>query len=130
MVSCNDQSCCSAQAEKTGTFDLTGDDNWIALRNKPSLTFVRFTASWCAPCKKIEPTFLTCGAAHCDLNFITIDVDKFDEIAASCGALAIPMFLAIRKGEVVGRLSSKNNEELVEFVEKTITSIEPDKKKQ
>ena len=129
MVSCNAPSCCNSQLEKTGTFDLTADDNWIALRNKPNLTFVRFTASWCAPCKKIEPTFLSCGAAHSDLNFITIDVDQFDEIAVSCGALAIPMFLALRKGEVLGRLNCKSNDDLIDFVEKTIISIAPDEKK-
>lgn len=130
LVSCNATSCCKPQIEKSGIFDLTADDNWNILRNKPSLTFVRFTASWCAPCKKIEPTFLFCGAAHSDLNFISIDVDKFDEIAASHGALAIPMFVAIRKGEVLGRLQSKNSDDLIDFVEKTIITSSSNKKEQ
>jgi thioredoxin 1 len=129
LVSCDANSCCSLKAQKSGIFELTANDNWNALRNKPDLTFVRFTASWCAPCKKIEPAFLACGAAHSDLNFITIDVDKFDEIAASYGAVAIPMFLAIRKGEVLGKLKSNKNNELIDFVERTVTSTALTEKK-
>ena len=76
-------SCCGGKQEKSGTFTLTEDDDWSTIANGSNLIFVRFTASWCGPCKTIEPTFLKLGAQNPDIAFVSIDVDKFDEIAAS-----------------------------------------------
>jgi thiol-disulfide isomerase/thioredoxin len=115
----SEPTCCNVKQAKRGTFNLTDSDDWSALSSSTDLTFIRFTASWCAPCKKIEPFFLSCGAQYSDKNFITIDVDEFDEIAASYAAFAIPLFVAIRGGKEVGRMSGKEENELREFIRKT-----------
>lgn len=106
-------------SEKVGTFSLSSDDNWSVIKNGSDLTFVRFTASWCLPCKKIEPTFLSLGAQNPQLSFVSIDVDQFDEIAAAYNAFSIPLFLAIRSGTVLGRLSGQDDKALTKFVEDT-----------
>jgi thiol-disulfide isomerase/thioredoxin len=37
----------------------------------------------CIPCKNIEPLFLSLGQENPSMNFVSVDVDKFDEIAAA-----------------------------------------------
>lgn len=112
-------SCCAGKKEKSGTFTLGDDDDWSSIANGGNLTFVRFTASWCGPCKIIEPTFLKLGAQNPDVAFVSIDVDKFDEIAATYSAFSIPLFVAIRSGKVLGRLSGKDEGALQKFVKET-----------
>lgn len=119
----NVSSCCNAKEKKSGTFNLTDADDWLALSSSADLTFIRFTASWCAPCKKIEPVFLSCGAQYSQSNFISVDVDQFDEIAASYGAFAIPLFVAIQGGKEVGRISGKDENDLREFIRKTAEMV-------
>jgi hypothetical protein len=38
--------CCPVKDGKSGTFSLRSDDDWSAILNASTLTFVRFTASW------------------------------------------------------------------------------------
>lgn len=123
-ATCSSEStCCNAKQIRSGTFNLTDTDDWSALSSSADLTFIRFTASWCAPCKKIEPVFLSCGSEYPEKNFITIDVDEFDDIAASYKAFAIPLFVAIRGGKEVGRMTGKEEDDLREFIRKTAETV-------
>mmetsp|Transcript_20058 Transcript_20058/g.19352 ORF Transcript_20058/g.19352 Transcript_20058/m.19352 type:complete len:183 (-) Transcript_20058:85-633(-) len=108
--------CCPVKDGKSGTFSLSSDDNWSTISNASSLTFIRFTASWCIPCKNIEPLFLSLGQENPSLNFVSVDVDKFDEIAAAHSAFAIPLFIALHNGKEIGRLSGKNEDALKKFI--------------
>jgi thioredoxin 1 len=108
--------CCAKSAATTRIFNLAKTDNWTAISKGPDLSFVRFTANWCAPCKRIEPTFLDVGILYPSCNFVSVDVDEFDEIAAQYGAFTIPMFIAIRDGQVLGRISGKDDDDLKNFV--------------
>jgi thiol-disulfide isomerase/thioredoxin len=117
--------CCEIKVPegRSGTFSLNSDDDFSSITNGRRITFVRFTAEWCKPCKEIEPAFMTLGAENPDSNFITIDVDQFDEIAAKHSAVTIPLFLAISGGSVLGRISGKDEVALKKFVTDTIDFI-------
>ncbi|KAL6497496.1 hypothetical protein OROHE_027125 [Orobanche hederae] len=39
------------------------------------LMVVDFSASWCGPCKLMEPFFNQMSAKYSDVNFVKIDVD-------------------------------------------------------
>jgi hypothetical protein len=45
-------------------------------------------------------------------------VDTFDVLAAKYLALKIPLFLAIRSGKEIGRLSGKDEKALVDFIDR------------
>ena len=111
--------CCSGGSQRLGTYNLGSTDAWSDIKNGSKLTFVRFTATWCLPCKKIEPVFICLGAENPLLSFVSIDVDEFDEIAAAYSAVKIPLFLAIQGGTVLGRMSGQDEKTLRQFVQDT-----------
>ena len=59
---------------------------------QPCLTVVDFTASWCQPCQRIRPEFeaMADKAENASVQFISVDVDKNDDIATAEGVRAMP----------------------------------------
>lgn len=90
--------------------------NFNELKNEKFTVFTRFTASWCKPCKAVEPKWEAIASNYPDKRFITIDVDEFDTIAAECGAIKIPYFVAFNNGEKVAAFSGHDEENLEKFV--------------
>ena len=67
--------------------------DWESIISCKRKTIVRFTASWCKPCKELEPLFNSLSEKFCkEANFISVDVDEFDELSAKYSALSIPLF--------------------------------------
>lgn len=127
-------------AEKSGTGRSAGDSNYITLQSNdaspsldeiissagPNVTYLKFTASWCRPCKEIEPTFAALAKEYSDTGalFVTVDVDEFDEEAVKYGASSIPLFIAVKKGgEEVGRMTGKDAAQLRQLVQKHSSKI-------
>jgi thioredoxin 1 len=66
--------------------------------------FVDFYATWCGPCKAMNPVIQelakeVSGAAR----IIKIDIDKNQQAAMKYGVQAVPTFVIFKKGEVVWR---------------------------
>lgn len=78
---------------------------------------VRFTASWCKPCKKIEPVFNALAAQYNDIVFVSVDVDENSEIAAEHGVVALPAFHFYRDGEVLGTTKGSNEEAIKDLLD-------------
>ena len=80
--------------------------------------FVRFTASWCKPCKAIEPEFNTLAKSYQGKgHFMAVDIDDHDAVAASQGVVSIPAFIAYRDGERLADIVGASKEKLRKFVE-------------
>ncbi|KAL8138191.1 hypothetical protein V2J09_004192 [Rumex salicifolius] len=78
---------------------------------------VDFTATWCGPCKMIEPTFNELASKFSDVDFVKIDVDELMEVSMEYGVQVLPTFLMMKKGQVVDRLVGVNKEELHKKIE-------------
>ena len=61
---------------------------------------VRFTATWCPPCKALAPVFSEVAAAHPDVKVYVIDVDENQDLARDLNVRGIPTCMAIRKNAV------------------------------
>jgi thioredoxin 1 len=68
------------------------------LNNKHAV--VRFTATWCPPCKALAPVFDEVAAAHPDVKVYVIDVDQHQDIARDLNVRGIPTCMAIRDNKV------------------------------
>ena len=63
--------------------------NSVAKSGKPS--FVKFTASWCPPCRAVQPVLDELAEAHKDnFTFIYVDCDTAGPVAANFGVSGIP----------------------------------------
>ncbi|KAG8080991.1 hypothetical protein GUJ93_ZPchr0007g4103 [Zizania palustris] len=77
-----------------------------------SKAVIDFSASWCQPCKMIEPAFKEMAARFTDAVFLKIDVDELAEVARTWRVQAMPTFVLARGGEEVSRVVGADMDEL------------------
>ena len=78
---------------------------------------VKFTASWCKPCKRIEPHYQALSKVYPSITFATVDVDECSDLAAELGVVALPAFQFYRRGKLLGKMSGDNETTLTELLE-------------
>lgn len=55
------------------------------------LVVIDFNASWCIPCRRFTPTFHKVAQQYAGkADFVSVDVDKFPELARKFGVSSIP----------------------------------------
>jgi len=72
------------------------------LSNKHAV--VRFTATWCPPCKALAPIFDEVAAANPDVVTYVVDVDQNRDLASEMGIRGLPTMLQIKDGKVEATL--------------------------
>lgn len=70
--------------------------------------FIDFTATWCPPCKMIGPIFEKIAGQTLHAQFLKVDVDRLQPIAARYGIRAMPTFIVIKGGQKVGEMQGAN----------------------
>jgi thioredoxin 1 len=73
---------------------------------------VDFSATWCGPCKKLEPiVHEIAGEYDGRLKVVKVDVDQAPSTAAKFGVMSVPTLLLFRGGavkdQVVGLVSKQ-----------------------
>ena len=72
--------------------------------SKPCL--VEFGATWCAPCKRLEPEIEKLAASLKDqIKMGKVDVDESPDLATQFGIMGVPTVILFVQGEAKGRLS-------------------------
>ncbi|KAI4328363.1 hypothetical protein L6164_020721 [Bauhinia variegata] len=79
---------------------------------------INFTATWCGPCKLMEPVLHDFAAKYTDVDFIKIDVDELVGVSEEFQVQAMPTFLLLKKGKVVEKVAGAKKEELQKMIEK------------
>ncbi|MCP3978704.1 MAG: thioredoxin [bacterium] len=90
--------------------DDSNFENEVMGADRPVL--VDFSATWCGPCKKLEPIVHEIAGDYADrLKVVKVDVDKARNTASKFGVLSVPTLLLIDSGavkdQVVGLLSKQ-----------------------
>ncbi|KAL8497692.1 hypothetical protein ACS0TY_021137 [Phlomoides rotata] len=73
---------------------------------------VDFSATWCGPCKFMEPAFKEMSVKYTDVDFIKIDVDELSMCLGSVGVQGMPTFVLFKQGREVERLVGAKKDEL------------------
>lgn len=82
------------------------------------LVVVDFYATWCGPCKMIEPFLKQQSEIYKDeVVFLKVDVDENEEIASQYEISCMPTFLFIKKREKVDEISGANQEMIKQMLE-------------
>jgi thioredoxin 1 len=62
---------------------------------------LHFSATWCQPCKAMEPTIAKFISNNVNVNYRKLDADINVEMFQEYGITGVPAFIAIKDGEVI-----------------------------
>lgn len=89
-----------------------------ALKNNTYL-IVDFSATWCAPCKKIAPKYDELSSKYSHVFFGKIDVDEVEEVSQTYNVNCMPTFILFKSGKEIKRLEGANVNELTNLLNLT-----------
>lgn len=78
---------------------LNHDDNYGEVI-KSGEWLVDFSATWCGPCRMLEPILEDYGK---DKNVLQVDVDEYGDLAMSFGIMSVPTLLAYKDGKLLNK---------------------------
>jgi len=92
----------------------------VLMSDKPVL--VEFWASWCPPCKMMEPILHKLEMEYeGKVKICTINVDLNPKIAAKFKIMGVPTFILFKDGREVYRdVAAKSEEQLREIIENAL----------
>lgn len=80
-----------------------------------------FWASWCSPCKEMEPSFEEASNEVEGIKFGRVNVDRHGDIAQRFGVMSIPTLVLVKKGEPISQLiGAKRKDEIKGWIEKNL----------
>ncbi|XP_039829061.1 thioredoxin H2-2-like [Panicum virgatum] len=88
------------------------DQHWEAAKSSGKLMVIDFSASWCGPCRFIEPAFKEMASRYTDVVFVKIDVDELADVARTWKVEAMPTFVLAKGGKEVSRVVGAKKDEL------------------
>lgn len=81
------------------------DDNSF---NPKGLSVVKFSAEWCAPCKRMETLIKKMENEFSDINFFDVDVDVCNELAKKYKVKTLPTLIFFdgkkEKNRIIGSI--------------------------
>jgi len=77
-----------------------------------------FGATWCGPCRALNPVLESVAQARADVVVIKVDVDEAQEVTAQYGIRSVPTLISIEAGKSdrisVGALSKVKLEDFID----------------
>lgn len=66
---------------------------------------IKFSAEWCGPCKRMEPTVEKLESEFKNATFLSVDVDDVPSIAQKYKVRSLPTFLILKDGQEINRVT-------------------------
>ncbi|CAO2841950.1 unnamed protein product [Amaranthus hypochondriacus] len=89
-----------------------------ASKTSNNLVVIYFTATWCGPCRYMEPTIKELAAKYADVDLVKIDVDQLFDVSGEFGVQVMPTFLFMKNGKEIDKVVGAKKEDLQRKVEK------------
>jgi len=99
---------------------LTTRDELIEYLKKHSIVIVKFTATWCGPCKRIHPlvTKLFNNMPN-NVTMVVVDIDKGRDISSAMKIKSVPTMHNFINGAPMDSVIGSNSENITSFFKKT-----------
>lgn len=91
---------------------IVNTEQFNEIRNKGNVV-VDFYADWCGPCKMLGPVLEEVSKDYNDINFVKVNVDDNEDLAAEFGIMSIPCVFMMKNGEVVNKFLGSLGEKAV-----------------
>ncbi|XVE83826.1 hypothetical protein DITRI_Ditri16bG0118600 [Diplodiscus trichospermus] len=112
----------SSSSESSRVLTFHSSPRWQlhfnSVKETPKLMVIDFSASWCGPCKFMEPVLNDMAARFTEVDFVKIDVDELPDVAQEYGVQAMPTFVLVKKGKEVDRVVGAQKNDLEKKVVK------------
>ncbi|XP_071735046.1 thioredoxin H2-like [Rutidosis leptorrhynchoides] len=103
-------------SEESRVIEFHSSNRWQLHYNQskqsPKLMVVDFSASWCGPCKTLEPFIRSLASKFPDIDFIKIDVDELQDVTKEFCVTAISTLVLLKQGKEVERVIGAKEDEL------------------
>ena len=106
------------------TYNLTKRSELKELVSKKKPIIIKFTATWCGPCKRIAPKFseLVEKVKHL-VDIVIVDADKGCDICSALKVRGYPTFVSYVNGEMAESMVGASDSELLAFFKATISRL-------
>ena len=84
------------------------------LARKEPIVMIKFGATWCGPCKRIDKDVL--AGLSGQIKWYDCDLDENEDTPAYCGVEKIPAFLAIVGGQPKPLFQSSDTNQVIEWM--------------
>lgn len=100
------------------------DNNFDAEIGSGGIAMLDFYATWCGPCKTIEPIVEQLANEYSDkgVKVGKVDIDQAPDLAVKFAIQGVPTLLFFKDGEVVDRMSGAHPKPNIEEKLTTISS--------
>ncbi len=78
-------------------------NNFEEIRGSEKQVLLDFYADWCGPCRMVSPVVDEIAKENPQLLVGKINVDEEPELAQKFGVSSIPMLVAMKNGEIIGK---------------------------
>jgi len=87
--------------------------------NQDKLTLVKFGATWCPPCNKIDKELKKLeGQLPADVEVLKIDIDENPELATRYNIEGVPTMLIVRGGNILAEKTGyMDDDQIVEWID-------------
>lgn len=112
-----------------GVIEVTSDDQFNNLIDAgDKLVILYFHASWAEPCVHMTSVFESLSQIYPQHVFVSIDADKFADIAESSDVSAVPYFCLLREKVVIKEMSGADPRALAKAIQEAAdegTGLQP-----
>ena len=69
------------------------------------IKIIKFSASWCGPCRTLAPIMNEVKQEHSDILFVDVDVDEQPTLATNHGINSVPTIIIMKNNDEVCRFT-------------------------
>jgi thioredoxin 1 len=127
----NNDNCCKKDMmdkndKKTNILisSIQSKEHFHSIVSTYSKVIIKFTASWCKPCKNIHPLYEQLALEYSTItpeeknkiHFCIVDVDEVEDVGSICNVSAMPTFIFFHQGQKISSIQGANEMKLKSFV--------------